>query len=153
MVCIVLNIQSQKGSNVFPLFFSCYMRNGPATVSSTSTNQLRSSGQVNMIAFCTKHQLFYCFMYPLQFLSYSLVWHMTCLPHIFYFPLHRKYYGEKVGLYFAWLGVYTQMLIPAAIVGVIVFLYGCATVDDNIPRYNFAKKYTLHKTMVLNWHQ
>ncbi|XP_015256298.1 PREDICTED: anoctamin-1-like [Cyprinodon variegatus] len=47
--------------------------------------------------------------------------------------LHRKYFGEKVGLYFAWLGVYTQMLIPAAIVGVIVFLYGCATVDDNIP--------------------
>lgn len=48
---------------------------------------------------------------------------------------HRKYFGEKVGLYFAWLGVYTQMLIPAAIIGVIVFLYGCATVDDNIPRY------------------
>lgn len=46
----------------------------------------------------------------------------------------RKYFGEKVGLYFAWLGVYTQMLIPAAIVGVIVFLYGCATVDNNIPR-------------------
>uniref|UniRef100_A0A672FXK0 Anoctamin n=1 Tax=Salarias fasciatus TaxID=181472 RepID=A0A672FXK0_SALFA len=49
------------------------------------------------------------------------------------FLLRRKYFGEKVGLYFAWLGVYTQMLIPAAIVGVIVFLYGCATVDDNIP--------------------
>lgn len=48
---------------------------------------------------------------------------------------NRKYFGEKVGLYFAWLGVYTQMLIPAAVVGVIVFLYGCATVDDNIPRY------------------
>ncbi|XP_075907912.1 anoctamin-1a isoform X2 [Nelusetta ayraudi] len=47
--------------------------------------------------------------------------------------LIRKYFGEKVGLYFAWLGVYTQMLIPAAIVGVIVFLYGCATVDENIP--------------------
>ncbi|XP_065117655.1 anoctamin-1a isoform X1 [Paramisgurnus dabryanus] len=47
--------------------------------------------------------------------------------------LIRKYFGEKVGLYFAWLGVYTQMLIPAAIVGVIVFLYGCVTVDDDIP--------------------
>lgn len=47
----------------------------------------------------------------------------------------RKYFGEKIGLYFAWLGLYTQMLIPASLVGVIVFLYGCATVDDNIPRW------------------
>ncbi|XP_047189192.1 anoctamin-1-like isoform X1 [Scophthalmus maximus] len=47
--------------------------------------------------------------------------------------LVRKYFGEKIGLYFAWLGLYTQMLIPASLVGVIVFLYGCATVDDNIP--------------------
>ncbi|XP_051823278.1 anoctamin-1 [Antechinus flavipes] len=47
--------------------------------------------------------------------------------------LIRKYFGEKVGLYFAWLGVYTEMLIPASIVGIIVFLYGCLTVDDNIP--------------------
>ncbi|XP_033941649.1 anoctamin-1-like [Pseudochaenichthys georgianus] len=47
--------------------------------------------------------------------------------------LVRKYFGEKIGLYFAWLGLYTQMLIPASLVGVIVFLYGCATVDDNLP--------------------
>ncbi|XP_046300900.1 anoctamin-1 isoform X4 [Marmota monax] len=47
--------------------------------------------------------------------------------------LVRKYFGEKIGLYFAWLGAYTQMLIPASVVGVIVFLYGCATVDENIP--------------------
>uniref|UniRef100_A0A665WJH2 Anoctamin n=1 Tax=Echeneis naucrates TaxID=173247 RepID=A0A665WJH2_ECHNA len=47
--------------------------------------------------------------------------------------LVRKYFGEKIGLYFAWLGLYTQMLIPASLVGVFVFLYGCATVDDNIP--------------------
>lgn len=46
----------------------------------------------------------------------------------------RKYFGEKIGLYFAWLGVYTQMLIPASLVGVFVFLYGCVTVDDDIPR-------------------
>lgn len=49
-------------------------------------------------------------------------------------PSCRKYFGEKIGLYFAWLGVYTQMLIPASVVGVIVFLYGCVTVNENIPR-------------------
>ncbi|XP_044042467.1 anoctamin-2b isoform X2 [Siniperca chuatsi] len=47
--------------------------------------------------------------------------------------LVRKYFGEKIGLYFAWLGVYTQLLMPASIVGIIVFGYGVATVDTNIP--------------------
>uniref|UniRef100_A0A8C5R0H2 Anoctamin n=1 Tax=Leptobrachium leishanense TaxID=445787 RepID=A0A8C5R0H2_9ANUR len=36
----------------------------------------------------------------------------------------REYFGEKVALYFAWLGWYTIMLFPAAIVGLVVFLYG-----------------------------
>ncbi|XP_055973873.1 anoctamin-6 isoform X1 [Sorex fumeus] len=38
--------------------------------------------------------------------------------------LIRKYYGEKIGIYFAWLGYYTKMLFFAAIVGVACFLYG-----------------------------
>lgn len=33
----------------------------------------------------------------------------------------RNYFGEKVGIYFTWLGFYTSMLIPAAIAGVVVF--------------------------------
>ncbi|XP_055046542.2 anoctamin-2b isoform X2 [Misgurnus anguillicaudatus] len=47
--------------------------------------------------------------------------------------LIRKYFGEKIGLYFAWLGLYTQLLMPASVVGIIVFFYGWATVDTNIP--------------------
>ncbi|NWU99401.1 ANO6 protein, partial [Upupa epops] len=39
----------------------------------------------------------------------------------------RKYYGEKIGIYFAWLGFYTNMLIVAAFVGVVCFLYGYLT--------------------------
>ncbi|XP_047451972.1 anoctamin-5 isoform X3 [Mugil cephalus] len=45
--------------------------------------------------------------------------------------LVRKYYGEKIGIYFAWLGFYTEMLIFAAIVGTICFIYGFLTFDDN----------------------
>ncbi|XP_064432485.1 anoctamin-9 [Mirounga angustirostris] len=36
----------------------------------------------------------------------------------------RDYFGEKVALYFAWLGWYTYMLVPAAVVGLIIFLSG-----------------------------
>ncbi|CAB1423421.1 unnamed protein product [Pleuronectes platessa] len=38
----------------------------------------------------------------------------------------RNYFGEKVALYYLWLGWYTYLLIPPAIIGVIVFLYGLA---------------------------
>uniref|UniRef100_A0A671RNY4 Anoctamin n=1 Tax=Sinocyclocheilus anshuiensis TaxID=1608454 RepID=A0A671RNY4_9TELE len=49
------------------------------------------------------------------------------------FPLHeeyqpldhiREYFGEKIALYFAWLGFYTGWLLPAAVVGLIIFLFG-----------------------------
>lgn len=45
--------------------------------------------------------------------------------------LVRKYYGEKIGIYFAWLGFYTEMLFFAAVVGTICFAYGFLTYDDN----------------------
>ncbi|XP_041498623.1 anoctamin-6 isoform X2 [Microtus oregoni] len=44
--------------------------------------------------------------------------------------LIRKYYGEKIGIYFAWLGYYTQMLLLAAVVGVACFLYGYFSQDN-----------------------
>uniref|UniRef100_A0A8C1W2L9 Anoctamin n=1 Tax=Cyprinus carpio TaxID=7962 RepID=A0A8C1W2L9_CYPCA len=54
------------------------------------------------------------------------------------FPLHdvtffyKKYYGEKIGIYFAWLGFYTEMLSYAAVVGLLCFIYGVASFDENI---------------------
>ncbi|XP_061466608.1 anoctamin-5 isoform X3 [Rhineura floridana] len=46
--------------------------------------------------------------------------------------LIRKYYGEKIGIYFAWLGFYTEMLFFAAVVGLICFLYGAFTMHENM---------------------
>lgn len=50
------------------------------------------------------------------------------------FFVFRKYYGEKIGIYFAWLGFYTEMLFLAAVVGLICFLYGLFTMDENMSR-------------------
>ncbi|XP_050354863.1 anoctamin-1-like isoform X3 [Nymphalis io] len=45
----------------------------------------------------------------------------------------KDYFGVKIGLYFAWLGFYTHMLIPASLVGLICVLYSAATVYSNKP--------------------
>lgn len=43
----------------------------------------------------------------------------------------RTYFGEKVALYYLWLGWYTKLLVPAAALGVVVFLYGLAFFNTN----------------------
>ncbi|XP_062821709.1 anoctamin-7 isoform X1 [Anolis carolinensis] len=45
----------------------------------------------------------------------------------------REYFGEKVAIYFAWLGFYTAWLLPAAAVGTLVFLAGLLTMGSNTP--------------------
>uniref|UniRef100_A0A8C6TE89 Anoctamin n=1 Tax=Neogobius melanostomus TaxID=47308 RepID=A0A8C6TE89_9GOBI len=45
----------------------------------------------------------------------------------------REYFGEKIALYFAWLGFYTTWLLPAAVVGTLVFVSGVMTMGSNIP--------------------
>jgi hypothetical protein len=41
--------------------------------------------------------------------------------------------GEKVAFYFAFSGFYNQMLILPAFVGLIIFIYGVATVTTDQP--------------------
>ncbi|XP_036388323.1 anoctamin-7 isoform X2 [Megalops cyprinoides] len=45
----------------------------------------------------------------------------------------REYFGEKIALYFAWLGFYTVWLLPAAVVGTVVFVSGIMTMASNTP--------------------
>ncbi|KAJ2943398.1 hypothetical protein O0L34_g12207 [Tuta absoluta] len=49
--------------------------------------------------------------------------------------LIKRYFGDKIGLYFCWLGFYTKMLYAPAIVGTLCFFYGLASMEssDNIP--------------------
>ncbi|XP_060260212.1 anoctamin-5 isoform X4 [Ovis aries] len=44
------------------------------------------------------------------------------------FNLIRDYYGEKIGIYFVFLGFYTEMLFFAAVVGLACFIYGLSTI-------------------------
>ncbi|NXC72478.1 ANO7 protein, partial [Anhinga anhinga] len=45
----------------------------------------------------------------------------------------RKYFGEKVAFYFAWLGFYTGWLLPAAVVGTVVFIAGIFLMFSDVP--------------------
>ncbi|KAM9733780.1 LOW QUALITY PROTEIN: anoctamin-7 [Menidia menidia] len=53
----------------------------------------------------------------------------------YYQPLDhiREYFGEKIALYFAWLGFYTGWLLPASVVGTLVFLVGFWLVATDVP--------------------
>ncbi|KAG4079555.1 hypothetical protein HA402_010387 [Bradysia odoriphaga] len=45
----------------------------------------------------------------------------------------KDYFGVKIGLYFAWLGYYTYMLLLASIFGICCFLFSWFTLDDDKP--------------------
>ena len=45
----------------------------------------------------------------------------------------KKYFGSEIAMYFAWVGFYTGMLAPLAIIGLIVFLYGIGSAGNHIP--------------------
>eukprot|EP00730_Choanoeca_flexa_P001318 TRINITY_DN10582_c0_g1_i18.p2 TRINITY_DN10582_c0_g1~~TRINITY_DN10582_c0_g1_i18.p2 ORF type:complete len:258 (+),score=22.57 TRINITY_DN10582_c0_g1_i18:765-1538(+) len=46
------------------------------------------------------------------------------------YDLIRRYFGVKIGLYFAWLGFYTWALIVPSFLGLIIFIIGAGTVSD-----------------------
>nr|XP_047138898.1 anoctamin-7 isoform X2 [Hydra vulgaris] len=43
----------------------------------------------------------------------------------------RSYFGEKISLYFAWLGQYTAWLLLPSLVGLLVFVYGYVTINSS----------------------
>ncbi|XP_072334386.1 anoctamin-7 isoform X2 [Scyliorhinus torazame] len=45
----------------------------------------------------------------------------------------QEYFGEKIAIYFAWLGFYTTWLLPAALVGTFVFISGMMSMNTNLP--------------------
>lgn len=55
--------------------------------------------------------------------------------------LIRSYMGEKVAFFFALSGFYNQMLIPAAFVGLIIFLYGAGSVASDRPTSDICGDY------------
>uniref|UniRef100_A0A4W4G1H4 Anoctamin n=1 Tax=Electrophorus electricus TaxID=8005 RepID=A0A4W4G1H4_ELEEL len=50
----------------------------------------------------------------------------------------REYFGEKIALYFAWLGFYTAWLLPAAIVGTFVFVSAVHTAELVLSHVSFS---------------
>ncbi|VDK65236.1 unnamed protein product [Onchocerca ochengi] len=65
-----------------------------------------------------------------------LYWNWARITNICkYQPLSliKKYFGSKVGWYFAWLGYYTKTLIPASVIGILCFIYGILTISEDIP--------------------
>ncbi|XP_035826885.1 anoctamin-4 [Aplysia californica] len=64
-----------------------------------------------------------------------LLYETWAKPGVFYKfqPLDhiRLYFGEKIAIYFTWLGYYTGLLIPAGLVGLAIFIYGVASMPYN----------------------
>ncbi|XP_055600818.1 anoctamin-1 isoform X2 [Uranotaenia lowii] len=52
----------------------------------------------------------------------------------------KEYFGVKIGLYFAWLGYYTYMLLMASIVGIICFIYSWKTLKYHTPSEEICSK-------------
>ncbi|XP_062872712.1 anoctamin-7 [Trichomycterus rosablanca] len=52
----------------------------------------------------------------------------------------REYFGEKIALYFAWLGFYTGWLLPAAVMGIILSVFGIWLMITDVPAQEVCNK-------------
>ncbi|XP_022827150.1 anoctamin-1-like [Spodoptera litura] len=101
---------------------------------SEATNDDFAFGITRLISNCT-----YSAAYPLHDVRNILYYYEQKKNRIKIFDLFILRFSICIlicfvsGLYFAWLGFYTHMLIPASIVGLICVIYSAATVYDNRP--------------------
>uniref|UniRef100_A0AC35F864 Anoctamin n=1 Tax=Panagrolaimus sp. PS1159 TaxID=55785 RepID=A0AC35F864_9BILA len=71
---------------------------------------------------CSDRQLLYeCWARPKNILKYQPLY------------LIQQYFGTQLGLYYAWLGFYTQFLSFIAIIGVICIFFGFFTISSDVP--------------------
>ncbi|XP_013110531.1 anoctamin-5 isoform X2 [Stomoxys calcitrans] len=86
----------------------------------------------------------YCAAYPLHdgevteknTMRHTLYTHWASIRKWYrYQPLDyiKEYFGVKIGLYFAWLGFYTYMLLLASVVGLVCFTYSLSTLKHFEP--------------------
>jgi hypothetical protein len=52
----------------------------------------------------------------------------------------RRYFGGRIAFYYAWLEVYIAMLVPAAFVGVLCFIYGLGSLNTFEPTKDICDK-------------
>lgn len=79
------------------------------------------------------------FLFIFTTINLPAVWSQGTWLTVFFQPLilslvHRNYYGEKIGIYFVFLGYYTEMLLIAALVGLACFIYGLLSMENNQTR-------------------
>lgn len=113
---------------------TCCTSVGPGGGFGTSTNRWTSSGNSIQTCNCCKTLGCRSAAIPDRSLSSILSFYDCISKGLKLSPpvlccCCRRYFGEKIGLYFAWLGWYTGMLFPAALVGLFVFLYGLFTLE------------------------